>query len=572
MSHVNRPTRSITSLAAGAGLLLSTAAVVLASSHTASSAPPGGDCATPFPVAELESGDAVTGLTVAKGTTPAGFTGEVLGVVEDGIAPGLDMVMVDLTSPDIDRVKSIWQGMSGSPVYAADGRLIGAVAYGLSYGPSQIAGVTPFEKMDDYLGAASRSTVTLDRADARAVARSAGVTQAQAARGFKRLSVPMAVSGINPARIDKVARREYLRTPLAGASSGAAVGAETIVAGGNLGASVSYGTVNYAGVGTATSVCDGEVVGFGHPLAYLGATTAALHPASAVYVQPDPVGAAFKVANLGAPVGSITDDRYAGISGAFGAAPKGTVISARSVFGSRSFAGTSTVTVPLFTGEVAWYHLATVNDRAVDGMTKGNALVSWSIKGKDAKGKAYELKHTDRYLGSYDVTSEGVGELPDLVWSLSELDGVTVDSVTSDSKIVTDAKRLKVSEVHRKVKGKWVNITGDLTLKAGSKVTLRAALSGKGTPVYRTMTLTVPKKLKGKKAPLWVRGGYDHAGQGGWGSLPGLKTYVATKVRNDQVVAQLGNAPEGKAAPAQAVSPATSNVVTGQKRIRVIIK
>ena len=61
------------------------------------------------------------------------------------------MVMMRLSSPEIDRVGGIWQGMSGSPVYAEDGRLIGAVAYGMSWGPSPVAGVTPFADMDTYL-------------------------------------------------------------------------------------------------------------------------------------------------------------------------------------------------------------------------------------------------------------------------------------------------------------------------------------------------------------------------------------------------------------------------------------
>ena len=72
-------------------------------------------------------------------------------MLSDGIAPDLDMIMVELAMPEFARTGGIWQGMSGSPVYAQDGRLIGAVAYGLAWGPSPIAGVTPFEEMDDHL-------------------------------------------------------------------------------------------------------------------------------------------------------------------------------------------------------------------------------------------------------------------------------------------------------------------------------------------------------------------------------------------------------------------------------------
>ena len=62
------------------------------------------------------------------------------------------MVMMQLTSPEIDSIGGIWEGMSGSPVYAADGSLIGAVAYTLSFGPTPIAGITPWEDMQAHAG------------------------------------------------------------------------------------------------------------------------------------------------------------------------------------------------------------------------------------------------------------------------------------------------------------------------------------------------------------------------------------------------------------------------------------
>ena len=100
----------------------------------AQSAPPTpGECDIAYPVAELVPDQQVEGSTVVRGTTPIGFDGTYLGKVKDGIAPGLDMLMfeMDFAADKYDAI-GIWQGMSGSPVYAADGRLIGAVAYGLS--------------------------------------------------------------------------------------------------------------------------------------------------------------------------------------------------------------------------------------------------------------------------------------------------------------------------------------------------------------------------------------------------------------------------------------------------------
>src|SRR4051812_29784816 len=61
--------------------------------HSASLATASGDCAVAYPIAELTSGQLVHGATVTQGVTPTAFTGEVLGVLKDGVLPGIDMVM-----------------------------------------------------------------------------------------------------------------------------------------------------------------------------------------------------------------------------------------------------------------------------------------------------------------------------------------------------------------------------------------------------------------------------------------------------------------------------------------------
>ena len=113
-------------------------------------------CPAAFPVRRLREGQVLNGLTVDRGTTPAAFTATVIGVLDDGIAPGLDMILAEASSPAIDRAHGIWAGMSGSPVYAADGRLVGSVSYGLTFGASPIAGITPAAEMRKLLRAAAR--------------------------------------------------------------------------------------------------------------------------------------------------------------------------------------------------------------------------------------------------------------------------------------------------------------------------------------------------------------------------------------------------------------------------------
>ena len=73
-----------------AGLVATSALAVgglAATGAPAQSADPAGDCTAAYPVADLTQGQEVTGSTVVSGVTPTGFTGEVLGVLDSGIAP-----------------------------------------------------------------------------------------------------------------------------------------------------------------------------------------------------------------------------------------------------------------------------------------------------------------------------------------------------------------------------------------------------------------------------------------------------------------------------------------------------
>ena len=94
-----------------------------------------------------------------------------------------------------------------------------------------------------------------------------------------------------------------------------------MVAGGNLVATESTGDIVFGGLGTITSVCDGRVVGFGHPMEFAGNSTYGMAGADALYIQGDSLGSPFKVANIGDLLGTIDQDRMTGISGPLGPLP-----------------------------------------------------------------------------------------------------------------------------------------------------------------------------------------------------------------------------------------------------------
>ena len=173
-------------------------------------------CPAAFPVRRLREGQVLNGLTVDRGTAPAPFTATVIGVLDDGIAPGLDMILVEASSPAIVRAHGIWAGMSGSPVYAADGRLVGSVSYGLTFGASPIAGVTPAAEMRKLLSggsaAAAPGEIELTTALENQIVASGAATVQEAASGLTRLPIPVAVSGTNPARLRRVSASSGARS------------------------------------------------------------------------------------------------------------------------------------------------------------------------------------------------------------------------------------------------------------------------------------------------------------------------------------------------------------------------
>ncbi len=548
-------------------------------------AAPAEDCTEAFPVAEVAGGDAVTGLTVSQGTEPEGFQGEVLGVLDDGIAPGLDMVLARLSSPEIDRVGGIWQGMSGSPVYAADGRLIGAVAYGLSFGASPVAGITPFEEMDDYLGdAAAPVRVGVDTRTARAVAAGSGVSTTQAEQGLTRLPVPVSVNGLSAQRLAQVqAQAEdhaYLGEEAVvsgarvarGGAGAAAADADDLVAGGNLAAAVSYGDIDAVGVGTATSVCGDRVVGFGHPFSFTGDTTLSLHPAEALYVQEESVGSPFKVANVGAPVGTVTDDRLAGITSTFGPLPDSATITSTVAFDGRTRTGSTEVNLDEATAELTLFGVLLNHDRVLDGITGGTEVQTVEIGGTDAAGQPFSVTYADRYTEQRDIAFGTIFDVAGTVYRLSRLDGVDLDSVTVDSQVTEDTSVSRITQVERRVNGRWSNIgRRGLRVGAGDTLLLRATItSSDGSSRTERLDLRVPRSAAGQFGYLVVAGGDRSFGRSGR-TLEKVLAGLEDRVRNDQVSATLGTFERRAKTLVQAVGEPGDEVVRGGQGVELRI-
>lgn len=587
-----RLTRQRMAAAVATAGLATTAALpgALAPSQAAPPEQAAGACPEAFPASELAPDQPVTGLTVAKGTTPDGFTGTVLGVIEDGIGADLDMIMVRLTSTEIDKA-GIWAGMSGSPVYAADGRLIGAVSYGLAFGPSPVAGVTPAADMQNLLSsppaAGSAATkVEVPESIERKLVRGGDATAAEAEEGLSRLPIPLGISGVSSskrlAQINKRLKLDGVKAYRAGVAP-AAPSEEEIVAGGNLAGSMSYGDLSAVGTGTATMVCGDEVVGFGHPFNWGGQSTMTMHGATALYIQEDPTVPGFKVSNPSGPVGVIDQDRLAGIKGKVGAAPETTVVTTKVTLPSgKTRTGTTQVSVPGFLPDAVAFALLNNEDRVFDKIGAGSATVHFTINGRTKGGKPFAVVRSNLFDSPVDISFETIFEAADATFMLleNEFTDATITSVSSEVRISDQRRNRTAQQVEIRSGGKWVKLKPSTVIKArpGSTIAIRTKLTAyrnQSAAKYLSQSFTVPKRTKagtfGQLALAPATGSDEEEEPSGPKSFSALLKALATAPSNDQLQTGLSLSPEEGAGYQKVLTANVGDVVFGSHNFDVRI-
>lgn len=506
--------------AVAVGGLLSAGLVIA----TPSQAAPGDDAACPaaFPAASLVVGQTqATGLTTAgsynrggtehnSATTPEEFDGVYRGTVED---PFGDLFIFELSGSRItdengDVDAGIWAGISGSPLYAADGSLIGSVSYTFGgYENTRYAGVTPASDLYDLLGSSTAKApqkITLDAKERQALKRQ-GVSAAAADAGLRKLAPVSTIGGMRgvPARLQKrIAKQAGVTLPTAAAGTGGQSEAIDIVPGGSVAFAASYGTMPFYSVGTAVAVCDDTVIGYGHAGNFAPASNT-MHGASTQLIQPN-AGQSFKLANLGAPVGSQTHDGINGVLGKIGALPASTevVVNTR---GTRTTSTTNHVSDPEALAYVTANHMVRDAVLSVDQAAGGSADVKWNIAYTRANGAKGTLKGSQKYSSRYYLSDYVYSDLAGILESLTsnKFEKVTVDKVTVDMAVSTKENGAGLSKLEIRKGSKWTAVKdgGKVVLKPGSKVSARftaAPDSYKSTAkkVSKVFTFKADKKMR----------------------------------------------------------------------------
>jgi len=307
-----------------------------------------------MPLDQVKPGMKGYGLTVFKGTAPEKFDVEIIATLRN-FRPNQDLILIKTPNhPRLDAAHTV-AGMSGSPIYL-DGKMIGAYAYGWTFGAEPIAGVTPIERMLEdarrpvppQLAPRGRSPLSRSSRAEAPTGRSSDLRSAHLFRGepmkydlaehakqvgsrvasamgtgsgtttLTPASTPILVGGASPGAMALVTKllgpmgMDPLQAGGGGASKPAADAPTGFVDGGAIGVQLLRGDVSMMGLGTVTRVMGDKLVAFGHPMMGGGLSD---YPTSIARVHWILASSnrSFKIGEPVRDMGSLVNDRQASI-------------------------------------------------------------------------------------------------------------------------------------------------------------------------------------------------------------------------------------------------------------------
>jgi hypothetical protein len=415
----------------------------------------------------------------------------------------------------------------------------------------------------------------------------------------EQLPVPVAVSGLNTRgmrRFQKGLRLAGLPfVPYRAGSAGLAAPAEDPIGPGDaVAGALSVGDLTFAGVGTATAVCDDMLVAFGHPFFFDGAADAypmAMYGATVLTVIPDPSSlfGGFKVANLTALHGIIDQDRLAGIRGVEGTAPAPVPVTSlvRNPDIPKLREGDTTVFKQWSSGfpllpDIASFHLLANHDAVFDRIGDGTATIRFVLRGTGPSGESFRLVRPNMHFSPFDVSFESIFELFSFLFQIQdnpfgpvEMTSVRVDSTITQEHLTAEIVQVKSAS---SLQPGLLERTR-LRVARGDTIRLRVFLLPEGETEAETVDLFVPVPRGRFGGVLDVRGGgadtcffcFFEEGEEEGGSQPatfeGLLRQLRRTDRNNDLVADLRVEPGLRSK----VSSRTDTVILGRESIEIII-
>lgn len=525
-----------------------------------------------MPIEEVRPGMVGTGRTVFSGTTLEDFSVEVLGVLENVIAPNRDLILARLSGGPLARTGVI-AGMSGSPVYI-DGRLVGAVSYALGqFATEPIAGITPIAEMTDAAMLSGRAPATRpvalswsptpeelfdiwgrDLGRVRPAGFAVGDALGQAVSGvsgaamLRPIGVPLVAGGFEPGLLEPLegAFAAAGFVPMAGqspgseSSAGDASASKTLSPGDAVGVALLTGDFSLGATGTVTHVDGPRVYAFGHPMYNLGPTQFPMTRADVQVVLPSLMQSS-KLASFGEVVGTLQQDRATAVAGTLGPGPSLIPMSVTlnsDRLGQRTFSF-GVVRDTTFTPLLAYLAVANV----LIGYERATGPASFTIRGTADIGDAGSLSFEDIFTGDQSAGPAAAyvaGPLTQLLRNSSEPVEVERIALTIDA-----SEEARVARIERV----WLDTTRP---RAGGTATVSIALRGlEGEEIVKQVSVSFPTNARGPVRLLVADGARasaeDRRATGGAQFMPPsqiVRTFNRTR-RNNRLYVRLSTSEPG---------------------------
>jgi hypothetical protein len=439
-----------------------------------------------LPVEEIRPGMTGYAKTVLQGDTIETFPVEVLGVT--GNETQGYQILIKAGGDVMDRSGGISQGMSGSPVYL-NGRLAGAIAFGKAFNDPRYCFLQPIESMLALLNP-SVPRRGLPSMDAKAGSLPAGT--------------PLLAGGFTDQALAVLKRDlagqglEVLDSPVSGTTNRIA----DLQPGSAVGAALMTGDLTMGAIGTVTWTDEqGRVLAFGHPFVQRGDADFFLTKAWILTSLPN-LQTSYKVGALGDTVGTVFQDRSAGVAGKIGGRPAAIPVYIAVTDMDRSASGTARVQVvhdPLLAPDLISTAALSMASKVSDTAAGGSSRVFFDISATDSEGKPLHLARQNMFYSPDKLVESVTEELKDSLNVLlrNKLEAVRLQQVDvkvdlSTDSLVAEIQSAKVREEHPRA-GDTIHL--DVTMKP-----YRAA------SMVRTVTYKLPDDASGS-VRLRVKGG-----------------------------------------------------------------
>ena len=438
-----------------------------------------------MPVENLKAGMRGYAKTVISGDTIETFPVEVLGVTgSDSMGY---QILIRAGGQVMERSGGIAQGMSGSPVYI-DGRLAGAIAYGTAFTDPHYCLLTPIQDMLDIL----------DKPE----------PHRNAAAPLLPKGTPMLAGGFTPAGLSALrdGLQPYGLTVADTGVSGTYSSDKNLEPGSSVGAALIQGDLTLGALGTVTWTDErGRILAFGHPFMKRGDADFFLTKTWVLASLPN-LQTAYKVGNIGAAAGTISQDRNAGIAGQIGRLPAYIPLYVSVSDATRSRNGSARVKIvnddelaPKLAASVLTSQAAKIADHG----TGGSARILFDITALDSKGELLHISRENMFFDKAALMKQLPAELQETVQVLlqNKLEKVRITNIdvnvdASTESLIAEIKKVAVQEKEPKP-GETIHL----------KVTLKPY---RGQEFVRTVGYKLPKDASGE-VRLNVRGGASMA-------------------------------------------------------------